>query len=311
MKIRKSVFVVAVCAVVLSGTFIYVKVVGKSGSDFKRMNGGQSERTAVTVRTQTAHLNALQDYVLTNGEIESRNSVEVYPDIGGKIAKVYVSLGSHVKKGDVIAEVDPSVPGSQFTNSPVYAPISGTISSTPLEVGAKVSTSTALTVIGDVKNLQITSKIPERYVAALKKGLHADVTVGAYSDTVFSASVVNISPVVDPKSRTKEIIMVFDEKDERINAGMFAKVKLNTILYEGYITVPESAVIELDGTNILYVASSDGTTVSKREVTLGHSVDNTVQVLSGIEEGERVVVEGIRLLYDGALIKDIQKTEAE
>ena len=57
--------------------------------------------------------------------------------------------------------------------------------------------------------------------------------------------------------------------------------------------------------------SSDGTTVSKREVTLGHSVDNTVQVLSGIEEGERVVVEGIRLLYDGALIKDIQKTEAE
>ena len=102
-----------------------------------------------------------------------------------------------------------------------------------------------------------------------------------------------------------------NEKDERINAGMFAKVKLNTILYEGYITVPESAVIELDGTNILYVASSDGTTVSKREVTLGHSVDNTVQVLSGIEEGERVVVEGIRLLYDGALIKDIQKTEAE
>ena len=91
MKIRKSVFVVAVCAVVLAGTFIYVKVVGKSGSDFKRMNGGQ-ERSAVTVRTQTAHLNALQDYVLTNGEIESRNSVEVYPDIGGKIAKVYVSL---------------------------------------------------------------------------------------------------------------------------------------------------------------------------------------------------------------------------
>ena len=74
--------------------------------------------------------------------------------------------------------------------------------------------------------MQVVAKIPERYIADLRIGQKAEVVLKAYPNDVFYANVVRISPVVDPASRTKEIILNFDKKYDKVNAGMFAKVKL-------------------------------------------------------------------------------------
>ena len=85
-----------------------------------------------TVKTENATKKTLHDYVITNGEVESQSSIEVFPSMSGKIAAINVMLGSSVKKGDVIAKVDPSEPGTNYALSPVEAPISGSIVSSPL-----------------------------------------------------------------------------------------------------------------------------------------------------------------------------------
>ncbi|MGN0728734.1 efflux RND transporter periplasmic adaptor subunit [Treponema sp.] len=304
MKAKLSFIVISViCVFVLAVSFLALKFSPeKKPGGFKPM---ERPAEAVTVRTMPAERGTLHAYVDTNGEIECERNVDCYPDIGGKIAKVYVSLGDVVKKGDVLAEVDPSEPGLYYVNSSVYAPISGTVTSTPKETGTTVTSSTSITTIGDVSNLQIRAKIPERYVSFLVRGLKARISLEAYPSDSFSASVKKVSPVLDSASRTKEIVLVFDNADPRINAGMFAKLTLFTADYSGEIIVPSNCVIERNSHKCVFVLSDDGDSVSMREVELGVSVDSMVQVLSGIYEGERIVTEGMSSLLDGSSVRDV------
>ena len=268
------------------------------------MRGRAPSQTVSTVRTQVAEVVTLHDYINTNGDIEAVNSVTVYPDIGGKIVSTNVTLGSPVRRGDVIARVDPSEPGSSYTLSPVLAPINGSIIKTPLKVGTKVTTSSTITTIGDIASLQITAKIPERYVASLRTGLKAEISLEAYPDAVFAATVTHVSPVLDVNARTKEIVLTFAENDARVNAGMFGKVKLYTRDYGGAVALPSDAIVTKGDKPYLYVIKDDDT-VEQREIMQGKSVDGIVQILSGIKEGERVVVEGGQVLSNGAKVRDI------
>lgn len=303
MKKSNVIMIVCAAAIVASvGYVAFTKLISKDKDGWG--SKGSDQQTVVSVTTQIAEKTTLHDYVATNGEVEAQSSIDVFPDVAGRIVSVNVSLGSHVSRGQIIAEVDPSTPGETYSYSAVYAPINGTITASPLKAGTKVTTSSTVTTIGDVANLQVTASIPERYVAVLKTGLKANITFEAYPNVVFTATVTRVSPVVDSTSRTKEVIMNFDKNDDRINAGMFAKVVLYTQDYKNAITMPSDSVVNKSDKLYAYVVKDDNT-VEQREVTEGNSVDGVVQILSGINVGEKIVVEGMNVLADGSKIKDI------
>lgn len=164
MNKSKTILAILVSMAVTAGLVCLVLFTKGTSSAPKRPQSA----TVPTVKTENATKKTLHDYVITNGEVESQSSIEVFPSMSGKIAAINVMLGSSVKKGDVIAKVDPSEPGTNYALSPVEAPISGSIVSSPLKIGTKVSTATAITMIGDIENLQVTASVPERYVAELK-----------------------------------------------------------------------------------------------------------------------------------------------
>jgi multidrug efflux pump subunit AcrA (membrane-fusion protein) len=259
-----------------------------------------------SVKTQLGEPVTITDFVVTSGDVQTQSSIEVFPSIGGKIVQMNVTLGSPVKKGDVIAKIDASEAGSYYTQSPVIAPISGSILSSPAKLGAKVSANSVITTIGDIENLQITTRIPERYVGELAIGQKAEISLEAYPNVIFMATVSRISPVLDAATRTKEVILNFDEKDSRINAGMFAKVKLYTIDYSNHIVIPQEALVTNNDDKYVFVTKEDNT-VEKRDVTVGKNIAGQIQILSGVEFGEKIVVEGMLSLYNGAKINDITK----
>ncbi len=276
------------------------KAAAQAGGGWGRGGGG----AATAVSTVKAETSILKDFVITNGEVETQVSVDVFPSIGGKVVQINVSLGSSIRKGDILAYIDPSEAGSYYVNSPVTAPISGSILTSPVKVGQKVTASSVIAKIGDISNLQVTAKVPERYVAYLKKGQKAQITFQAYGDQIFEASVYRISPVVDPATRTKEIILHFDQKYPQINAGMFAEVKLFTVDYSGYPAIQQDALTENGDDYYLYIVKEDST-VTKRKIVRGKNVDGYVQILEGLEPGEVVVTEGMLTLYEGAKVRDI------
>ena len=308
--------IVIIIAIVL--TVLIIFALGKSKS--KKANagpggwGGFGGSQTYSVKTVEAQNAVLHDYVITNGDVETKSSVQVFPTIGGKVVETKVSLGTSVKKGDVIAKIDPSTAGSYYALSAVTAPISGSILSAPSKVGNQVMASTVITTIGDIENLQVTARIPERYVAALKPGLKAEITLEAYAGVVFTATVIEVSPVLDSATRTKQIVLDFDKKDDRINAGMFARVKLYTLDYEGELVIPQKAIVTNNSDSYVFVTTDMGT-VEKKNVKTGMLVDGYIQITEGISAGDKVVSEGMLSLFDGAKILDITngvpKKEAE
>ncbi len=311
-KIKTSWIVAAVAVIAVGVVAVLANTVLKSSGS--AMPPGATGRGAsgatVSVKTMLVNVKTLHGYVNTNGEVESENSVSVFPDMGGKVISTSVVLGSAVKKNDVIAYVDPSEPGTNYRSSPVYAPISGSIISTPLKNGTKVTTSSAIAIIGDINNLQITANVPERYVAVLKKGLKAEVSLEAYPGVIFDATVKSVSPVVDSASRTKEVVLNFDSHDERINAGMFAKVKLYTQDYSGYPVMNSDALVQNGDDFFAYVVNEDST-VSKVQVKKGNEVDGLVQITEGLKDGDRVVIQGMSSLGDGSKVQDITEGRAD
>ncbi len=301
MKIKltkKRVELIAAVAVVLVIIVVWPK--GKSAAV-------QNEQQVYTVQSSVITKTNLQEYLSMNGNVKADNSISVYPDIGGKLIEVPVTLGTYVKRGQVIAEVDPSTPGTVYAKSPVYAPIEGYVTSLPLTQGTTVSTSTAIAQLGNIKKLQIEAKVPERDIAVLKNGLTAEVSLEAYPGVTFPAHVFRVSPIVDETSRTKEIYLIFDTSDERINAGMYAKIKLNTVLHEGCITLPVNSFVTENGKQFVYaIKETDGKlTAVKKEVVIGVTVDGVSEIKSGVNNGEKIIISGMQVLKDGASVKDI------
>ena len=230
--------------------------------------------------------------------------MEVYPEIGGKYANQRVQLGMKVNKGDVIADVDPSKPGSPYSLSPIRAPITGTVTSLTRRPGSTVTTETVVAKIGNIDHLQVRLQIPEREIANLRIGLAAQVRVEAYPDAVFPASVYRISPLVDSVSHTKDIFLRFDRDDPRVNAGMFARVKLYTRLYGQCVAIPDESILAINDKNFIFVMDANGS-VSRREIETGISIDGVTIVKRGLSKGEKIVVQGANALSDGAKVQDV------
>lgn len=276
----------------------------KSGTPAARGPAGRRTKEVVSVhpvRVAKAQRRTLQAYIEVNGDVLSENSVAVLPDAGGRLVTLKVQVGSTVHKGDLIAEIDPSKPGTTYSLSPVYAPISGAVTAVPLSVGASVSTSTSIATVGAIDKLEIQTKIPERYVGQLKVGLAAEVTLEAFPGETFLARVSRVAPIVDPASRTKTITLGFVKADDRINPGMFARVKLNTLAYPDRIAVNQQAITLLGGASNVYVLKEDNT-VALRKIETGVTVDEWTEVKQGLSDGETVVVQGQQTLSDGAKV---------
>jgi len=280
----------------------------ENDSEFSE-EGEDAENQIQAVRVEDLITSDLRKFIELNGNVRAEKSMSVYPIMAGKIAGTNIRLGSKVKKGAVIAYVDPSVPGSRFALNEVIAPISGTVISTPLKAGTRVDTETAVTTIGDLSNLQIVANIPERYVSFLKKGLQADVFLEAYPEQQFSAVVSEVSPVLDESTRTKEVTLSFTKPDSRINAGMFASMKLYLKKYAKTLSVPTSCILEKAGEKYVYVILDDEpNVVHTAQIKVGEEIQDRTVVSMATPDMEKavaeskvkVVVQGFETLQDGS-----------
>ena len=265
-------------------------------------NGGADLMT--TVRAITAAVQTLKPYIDESGDVRANVNVSVYPDIGGKLVSFTVAIGDPVEKGQTIARVDPSKPGSNYAISPVVAPITGTVTAIDVDQGSTVSTATAIASVGIIDDLKIVVNLPERDSAKVAKEMTAIVTFEALSDETFGAVVTRVSPVLDEMSRSREITLGFAKHDSRISAGMYAKIRLFTMPISGKIVIPSSAIVTRNNsTSVFLVIVKDGKDVAaQRDVKTGTEVDGSIIIKEGLSAGDRVIYEGQNGLSDGSAL---------
>ena len=220
-------------------------------------------RNAAVVQVTVVKPGTIENSVVINGDVLAQNQVSIFPTVGGKLVEARVSIGDQVRRGDVVAMVDPSRPGEVYRHSPVISTISGTVIQTPYSIGDTVSAQSALYVLGDLSALRVETFIPERFVSSIKQGLGATIFFEAIPGETFLAAVDEVSPVLDPASRTLRIRLRFvDQKgkaviDPRIKAGMFATISLVTRTRTNVPVIPRNSVINTYGSWIVFIVDEN------------------------------------------------------
>ena len=307
MKKRTLLFILIPVILVTAGLFILPHITkdpGARGPGLKPMTAG-SDKAVFSVRTLTMREGTISDYIKINGDVITVTEVDIYPEVGGKLVDLNANIGDYIRKGDMIAEVDPSKPGTIYSNSPVRSTISGTVTSVPGEIGSTVTTSTSIIKVGDLKNLQVRTYIPELQLSRVKMGQTADIIFDAYPDRVYKAKIVKMSPVVDAESRTLEIRLKLDDIDENVRVGMFGSIKLITATNENSFIVPEDCLLERSGEKILFIIDNDGK-AEKRIVRTGIRADGFVEITEGLNSGDRVVTQGQSFLSEGVPVEIVE-----
>jgi RND family efflux transporter MFP subunit len=248
---------------------------------------------------------AVRRYIKTSGDVLAESEVDIYPDAAGHIVRYLVEEGDTVRQNEVIATVDPSRPGENYSASPVTAAISGTVTSVPFVKGDLVTTQTPIAVISDLTNLKIETSVPERYVGKLHKGLGADIEFEAYPGEVFHAAVSALGSTLDTASRTLRVELELVQTDRRIKVGMFADIRIYIEQKTGVPVLPREALTGSTDQQFVFVADQDGT-AERREIVLGLEGEEFLEVVSGVEKGEEVIVRGQSYLNDGDPIRIIE-----
>lgn len=252
------------------------------------------------IKTAVVERSDISSKLMLSGDVEASASVDVYPETGGKLSVLYIETGSWVSKGQVIAKVDPSKPGRNYAESPVEAPISGTVTAINSDPGATVNAQMPLVTIGDISSLVITTNVPERYIYMVEKGQTAWVTTTASPGKEYEARVSSIAPVVNPTSRTLQIKLNIIGNTP-IKAGMFVGIELRTSTSKDSLIIPEKAILSRDEETFVYRVT--GNRVEKTFVSTGIKDSGWVEITEGLSEDELVATEGVSLLSDGAMIR--------
>ena len=284
----------------------------KGGANAKTMDDAEIIYAVSSYKTAQGNLD---EYLEFGGDVDSVSAVNVMPDQAGKISRILVNVGDMVRKDQVLAYVDASRPGMNYSESPVRAPIAGRITTIPPTIGATVSQAVTVARIARTDDLEIKVNVAERFISRIKQGQTAVVTFDAYPGVEFKAKVFEVSPVLDTSTRTMAIKLRIEPADSRIKVGMYARVRLVTDSVENAIVIPNAAMITRDGKPYVFVLANQqegkkNATVRLQSVKVGISVDNKTEIADGLSAGDEIIIKGQSLLNDGAQVNIISTTDA-
>ena len=197
-----------------------------------------------------------------------------------------------VKKGEAIVKL--------ITGENIIADFEGKLGKREIAQGVLGSNSLIIT-LDDLKKIIIDIKVPENYVGVLKPGLKAEITSSAFNK-VFKGKIETISSRIDPSTRSILSRVIVDNSKFEIIPGQLMTVK---IIYEetNEIGIPESAVTIQGNSAFVYVVNNEIT--EKKDIKIGKRNFGKVSVLSGINEGDLVISEGISKVRNKAKVKII------
>lgn len=201
---------------------------------------------------------------------------------------------------------------SQLAKTVVRAPFSGIIDEAFSEEGEVVAPGQSkLFRLINLKDMYISAAVPESYLNKIKKGTEVMVEIGA-TGTSFISEVRQVGNFINPNNRTFEIQVAVPQEAENVKPNLIATVKLNDYTSEGAIIIPENVVqTNATGEKVAYVLEkeSDSTGVArKRVLETGLSYEDSVEVLSGLETGDLLIISGVRGIREGEKVKIANST---
>lgn len=182
------------------------------------------------------------------------------------------------------------------------APISGTVIARDAVVGQPVDADRTLATIVDVSEVWFVARAFEHALSRVHQGGRAEVELNAHPGERFVGTIDYIAPRIDPTARTVTARIPLENRDGMLRLGLFgtARVEISGTARAPSLVVPRDAITEIAGRKVVFVRQSDGD-FEVHDLELGASMPGKVEVLSGLSEGEEVVVQGVFTLKSAVL----------
>ncbi len=179
----------------------------------------------------------------------------------------------------------------------IVAPFAGSITERRAEQGNMAVPGMPLFTLEDTSGYRIDAYLDERYVGTVKRGMQAVITIGSLQREV-PGTVSEVVPSVDPSTRT--FLVKIAVSNEGLRNGSYAKVSIAAGKRDRLL-VPGKAVVERGQLSGLYTVGSDSI-ITYRLVRKGRTYGDKVEILSGVNPGERIIVEGVEQAVDGGVL---------
>lgn len=187
-------------------------------------------------------------------------------------------------------------------NTKLRSPISGVVTARNYDMGDMYSMALPIFVVEQITPVKMLINVSESQFTQVHNGMEFEVRADAYPEEVFKGKVNLIHPTINVNTHTFPVEVVVPNNDQKLRPGMFARVTA-TFGSNHHVVVPDVAVVKQlgSGEHFIYVLKEDNT-VKYQLVELGKRLGNRYEIVSGINEGDKIVVEGQVRLKDGVAV---------
>jgi len=262
-----------------------------------------------TKRVQTPLYGTITTYISTTGTVQPQNRLELKPPISGRIEKIFVQEGDHVTIGQTLALLSSTERAALldaaraqdeetveywrrvYKPTPLVAPINGEVIVRAVEPGQTVTSSDAVIVLSD--RLIVQAQVDETDIGKVRLGQTAIVSLDAYPETKVQATIDHIayeSTIVNNVT-IYEVDILPQQVPQVFRSGMSATIDIIEQRKANVLLIPrEAAKWDHEGSYVL-ISSGGGGQAVKRRVQLGVSDDEHVEVISGLDTEDKIVIE--------------------
>jgi len=199
---------------------------------------------------------------------------------------------------------------ARLENHKIVAPFAGVLGLRMVSPGTLVGPADEITTLDDISVIKLDFSVPETFLSALKKGLDVTARAAAYPDHEFKGQITAIDTRVDPVTRSVKVRARLANPDGLLKPGML----LTTTVLKNRrqsIKIPETALVPVLEDVFVFVVKPGkrGTSVERKAITIGARRISDVEVLSGLNVGERVVTEGTNRVRPGSVVRIVGDKE--
>jgi cobalt-zinc-cadmium efflux system membrane fusion protein len=255
--------------------------------DSAELGEAQAEIMAIRARARAADMDEVRKRTLMSQGIASMRAAEVASSESTVADAELMAARQRVKA--LGGELD----GKNLGLMSLASPIAGEVINVHVFRGQAVAPSFTAFTIGDYDQLWVRLAVFERELTNLRVEDKVEIRPLAAPDTVITGEVAYISRMLDPATRSAEVRVVVPNEEGKLRVGqaVTARIQASNARRKA-LSVPRSAVIQVDGKPTVFVLVEDNAVVP-RAVEIGARAPAVFEVKSGLQEGERVVTEGV------------------
>jgi membrane fusion protein, heavy metal efflux system len=257
----------------------------------------RSTHAATLARAKAARANAARLERLVNARLASE---QTYLDALAQAEALEVEASA---ASDQLSALGLSGVEKAASSLTLRAPISGVVLSRNAEVGQPLATDSEIAAIVDLSEVWFLGRVFEKDLGRLRLSAKAEVLLNAYPKQTFQGTVEYLGQKVDSVARTVTARVRLTNRDDLLRVGLFGTARVSTdeaTGKEAALVVPRGALTEIAGKDVVFVRRAERD-FELHDVVLGESAAGKVQILSGLQEGEQVVSEGVFTLKSAVL----------